>query len=148
MSGLSGQILSIDKLPPEDLIVVLDKEGSRRLALQYENVETLNVDEPEENYQVRMTDSATGKIELFDKDTGDSIATRFSNGVTDFELDKYRIQLSGFADQDDIFDISLNQSNPGDARNMDALIELSRRSDGRGSFQDDFRSIALGVGSQ
>jgi len=148
VSGLSGQILSIDKLPPEDLIVVLDKEGSRRLALQYENVETLNVDEPEENYQVRMTDSATGKIELFDKDTGDSIATRFSNGVTDFELDKYRIQLSGFADQDDIFDISLNQSNPGDARNMDALIELSRKSDGRDSFQDDFRSIALGVGSQ
>jgi flagellar hook-associated protein 1 FlgK len=31
---------------------------------------------------------------------------------------------------------------------MDALIELSRKSDGRDSFQDDFRSIALGVGSQ
>jgi flagellar hook-associated protein FlgK len=148
VSGLSGQRLSIEKLPPEDLIVVLDKEGSRRLGMQYENADNLNGDPPEENYQVRMTDSVTGKIELFDTKTGDSIATRFSNGVTDFELKKYRIQLSGFADQGDIFNISLNQSNPGDARNMDALIALSRKSESRDSFQDDFRAIALGVGSQ
>ena len=148
VSGLSGQTLSIDKLPPEDLIVVLDKEGSRRLGLQFERSDHGNGDELEENYQVKVTDSATGKIELFDTKTGDSIATRFSNGATDFELNKYRIELSGFADQSDTFDISLNRSNPGDSRNMDALIALSVKSEGRSSFQDDFRAIALGVGSQ
>jgi flagellar hook-associated protein 1 len=148
VSGLSGQRLSIDKLPPEDLIVVIDKEGSRRLGLQYENSDYMNNDPPEENYQIKMTDSKIGKIELFDTKTGDSIATRFSNGATDFELNKYSIELSGFADQGDVFDISLNRSNPGDSRNMDALIALSIKSDGRLSFQDDFRAIALGVGSQ
>jgi flagellar hook-associated protein 1 FlgK len=148
VSGLSGQRLSMDKLPPEDLIVVIDKEGSRRLGLQYENSDYMNNDPPEENYQIKMTDSKIGKIELFDTKTGDSIATRFSNGATDFELNKYSIELSGFADQGDVFDISLNRSNPGDSRNMDALIALSIKSDGRLSFQDDFRAIALGVGSQ
>mgnify|MGYP001172997618 FL=1 len=148
VSGLSGQTLSIDKLPPEDLIVVLDKEGSRRLGMKYENANYLNGEEPEENYQVKVTDSSIGKVELFDTNTGDSIATRFSNGAADFELDKYRIELKGFADQGDVFDISLNTSNSGDSRNMDALIALGVKSDGRPSFQDDFRAIALGVGSQ
>jgi flagellar hook-associated protein 1 FlgK len=148
VSGLSGQTLSIDKLPQEDLIVVLDKEGSRRLGMQYENANYLNGEKPEENYQVKVTDSSIGKVELFDTKTGDSIATRFSNGAVDFELDKYRIELKGFADQGDVFDISLNTSNSGDSRNMDALIELGVKSDGRSSFQDDFRKIALGVGSQ
>ena len=36
VSGLPGQILSMKNLPPEDLIVVLDKEGARRLGAQYQ----------------------------------------------------------------------------------------------------------------
>ena len=46
------------------------------------------------------------------------------------------------------FDIALNRSNAGDARNMVAMVALSRTTAERSSFQDDFRQIALMVGSQ
>ena len=81
-------------------------------------------------------------------ESGHSIATRFSAGVTAFTVEDLEVLVSGFADQGDYFDIGLNQSISGDARNLEAMINLSVRNSERSSFQDDFRSIALGVGSQ
>ena len=147
MTGLPGQILYMDELPPEDLIVVIDGEGARRLAARYEINASQELNK-EQNYRLEMTDQSSGKIEVFDKASGHSIATRFTSGVTELDLDGYRMTLSGFADQDDFFDIGLNQSKSGDARNAEALISLNRTTPERNSFQDDFRSIALSVGSQ
>ena len=93
-------------------------------------------------------DSNLGKIELFDHLTGDSIATRYSSGVAEFEIDDFRFELAGFGDSDDYFDISINRPSAGDGRNMEAMLELSKRSPSRTSFQDDFRAIALSVGAQ
>ena len=95
-----------------------------------------------------MADQSTGKVEIVDTETGHSIATRYTSGVTQFDLDGFRMTLSGFADQGDFFDIGLNQSKSGDARNAEAIIALNRSTPERSSFQDDFRSIALGVGAQ
>ena len=97
---------------------------------------------------MKMTDKNLGKVELIDVVTGHSIATRFTSGVTDFDIDGYNLVLSGFADEDDFFDISLNTSNSGDARNVESMIDLGRSLGDRSSFQDDFRAIALAVGSQ
>ena len=135
-------------LPPEDLIVVLDKEGARRLSAQYEQSNAGALDKVERNYRIEMADQSTGKVEIIDTDTGHSIATRFTSGVTQFDLDGFRMTLSGFADQGDYFDIGLNQAKSGDARNVEAIIALNRSTPDRSSFQDDFRSIALAVGSQ
>jgi len=148
VSGLPGQILSMKNLPPEDLIVVLDKEGARRLSAQYEQSNAGALDKVERNYRIEMADQSTGKVEIIDTDTGHSIATRFTSGVTQFDLDGFRMTLSGFADQGDYFDIGLNQAKSGDARNVEAIIALNRSTPNRSSFQDDFRSIALAVGSQ
>ncbi len=147
VKGLPGQVLYMDELPPEDLIVVLDGEGARRLAAQYviDASEALN---EERNYRVEMTDQSSGKIEVFDKVSGHSIATRYTSGVAELDLDGYNLTLSGFADQNDYFDIGLNQSKSGDSRNAEALISLNRSTPDRSSFQDEFRSIALSVGSQ
>ena len=148
VSGLPGQILSMRNLPPEDLIVVLDKEGARRLGAQYE-LSDASADEFEQrNYQVEMVDQSLGRIEIVDIATGHSIATRYTSGVTQFDLDGFRMTLSGFADQGDFFDIGLNQSKSGDSRNAEAILALNRSTPERNSFQDDFRSIALAVGSQ
>ena len=103
-------------LQAEDLIVVIDGEGARRLAARYEINASQELNK-EQNYRLEMTDQSSGKIEVFDKASGHSIATRFTSGVTELDLDGYRMTLSGFADQDDFFDIGLNQSKSGDARN-------------------------------
>ena len=147
VENLSGQVLSINGLPSEDFIVLLDSNGAKRLASNFEfNTE---VDEKaQKDYRVKVVDAAAGRVELFDVETGTSMATRFTNGVVEFEASDYRFELAGFGNTDDYFDISLNRSNAGDARNMVAMVALSETSPERSSFQDDFRQIALTVGSQ
>ena len=147
VDNLSGQVLSMNGLPSEDFIVLLDSNGAKRLASNFEfNSE---VDEKaQKDYRVKVVDAADGRIELFDVETGTSMATRFTNGVVEFEASNYRFELAGFGNTDDYFDISLNRSNAGDARNMVSMVALSETSPERSSFQDDFRQIALTVGSQ
>ena len=147
VENLSGQVLSINGLPSEDFIVLLDSNGAKRLASNFEfNTE---VDEKaQKDYRVKVVDAAAGRVELFDVETGTSMAKRFTNGVVEFEASDYRFELAGFGNTDDYFDISLNRSNAGDARNMVAMVALSETSPERSSFQDDFRQIALTVGSQ
>ncbi len=146
--NLPGQILSMKELPPEDLIIFLENEGARRLGAKYELGDVMDQQNEERNYRVEMTDQNLGKIEIIDTDSGHSIATRFTSGVSEFDLGKFRLNLSGFADQGDYFEIGLNQSKAGDSRNAEAIVSLNRNTPERSSFQEEFRSIALAVGSQ
>jgi len=147
VENLPGQVLSMSGLPNEDFIVLLESEGAKRLASSFE----MNTEEDakaQKDYRVKVVDADAGRVELIDVETGTSMATRFTNGVVEFEADNYRFELAGFGSTDDHFDIALNRSNAGDARNMIAMIALSRSTAERSSFQDDFRKIALAVGSQ
>jgi flagellar hook-associated protein 1 FlgK len=147
VDNLTGQVLSMTGLPSEDLIVLLDSNGAKRLTSSFE----MNSEEDEKvqrDYRVKVVDAAAGRVELFDVETGASVATRFTNGVVEFEANDYRFELAGFGNTGDYFDIALNRSNAGDARNMVAMVALSRTTAERSSFQDDFRNIALMVGSQ
>jgi len=148
VSGLPGQILSMSNLPPEDLIIVLDKEGARRLGAQYQLANKSDLEMEQRNYRIEMKDQLLGKVEIVDMESGHSLATRYTSGVTQFDIDGFRMTLSGFADQGDYFDIGLNQSKSGDSRNAEAIIALNKTTPERRSFQDDFRTIALAVGSQ
>ena len=147
VENLPGQVLSMSGLPNEDFIVLLDSEGAKRLASSFE-MSTEEDAKAQKDYRVKVVDADAGRVELIDVETGTSMATRFTNGVVEFEADNYRFELAGFGSTDDHFDIALNRSNAGDARNMVAMIALSRSSAERSSFQDDFRQIALAVGSQ
>ena len=147
VENLPGQVLSMSGLPNEDFIVLLESEGAKRLASSFE-MSTEEDAKAQKDYRVKVVDADAGRVELIDVETGTSMATRFTNGVVEFEADNYRFELAGFGSTDDHFDIALNRSNAGDARNMVAMIALSRSSAERSSFQDDFRQIALAVGSQ
>jgi flagellar hook-associated protein 1 FlgK len=147
VENLPGQVLSIDGLPNEDFIVLLESEGAKRLASSFE-MNSEDDAKTQKDYRVKVVDASAGRVELFDVETGTSMATRFTNGVVEFETDNYQFELAGFGSTDDHFDIALNRSNAGDARNMIAMIALSRSTAERSSFQDDFRQIALAVGSQ
>jgi flagellar hook-associated protein 1 FlgK len=147
VDNLSGQVLSITGLPSEDFIVLLDTNGAKRLSSNFE-MNSKEDEKAQRDYRVKVVDAASGRVELFDVETGTSVATRFTNGVVEFEANDYRFELAGFGNTGDYFDIALNRSNAGDARNMVAMVALSRTTADRSSFQDDFRHIALMVGSQ
>ena len=144
VENLPGQVLSMSGLPNEDFIVLLESEGAKRLASSFE-MSTEEDAKAQKDYRVKVVDADAGRVELIDVETGTSMATRFTNGVVEFEADNYRFELAGFGSTDDHFDIALNRSNAGDARNMIAMIALSRSTAERSSFQDDFRQIALAV---
>jgi flagellar hook-associated protein 1 FlgK len=55
--------------------------------------------------------------------------------------------MSGFAETGDSFDVATGQRAPGDSRNMETLASFGQNLDGMKSFQDDFRTIAAGVGA-
>ena len=147
VNNLTGQVLTMTGLPSEDFIVLLDSNGAKRLSSDFEMNSTED-EKAQKDYRVKVVDAAAGRVELFDVETGTSMATRFTNGVVEFEANDYRFELAGFGNTGDYFDIALNRSNAGDARNMVAMVALSRTTAERSSFQDDFRNIALMVGSQ
>mgnify|MGYP001252216651 CR=1 FL=1 len=147
--SLAETRMNLTGLPAEELIVVVAGGGARRISAEFTIDADVAVDplKKEQQYQVKMLDAASGRVELFDKMTGHSIATRVSNGNAQFDADGLRFNLNGYAKTGDSFDVLTGQKSAGDARNMDEIMALARSSTGRPSFQDDFRSIAAAVGS-
>jgi flagellar hook-associated protein 1 FlgK len=148
-TSLAETRMQLTGLPTEELIVVVAGGGSRRISAKYTIDSDIAVDplKKEQQYQVRMLDANSGRVELFDKATGHSIATRISNGNAQFDADGLRFNLNGFAATGDSFDVLTGQKAAGDARNMDEIMTLATSTVNRSSFQDDFRSIAASVGS-
>jgi len=147
--SLAETRMNLTGLPAEELIVVVAGGGARRISAEFTIDADVAVDplKKEQQYQVKMLDAASGRVELFDKMTGHSIATRVSNGNAQFDADGLRFNLNGYAKTGDSFDVLTGQKSAGDARNMDEIMALASSSTGRPSFQDDFRSIAAAVGS-
>ena len=63
-----------------------------------------------------MDDQST-QIEIFDKNSGHSIATRILDGSRATEAIGQKLQFTGKASKDDQFFISPNKNSAGDARN-------------------------------
>ena len=57
------------------------------------------------------------------------------------------IELSGFSETGDSFELATGQRSAGDSRNMEMLLTFAQQGIDSPSFQDDFRSIAAGAGS-
>jgi flagellar hook-associated protein 1 FlgK len=148
-ASAAGSYIRLTDIPDEDLIVIMGDDGAKRLGAQYLLGPPLKeADRSPEFFRVEMVDKATGRVELFDSVSGASIATRFSNGLARFNISGQDIELSGFAETGDSFNLATGQRAPGDARNMDVLASLGQQRTGFKSFQDDFRAIAAGVGSR
>ena len=138
----------LNDIPDEELIVVMGGQGAKRLAAEFETGPVMSdADRGSAQFRIEMIDAETGRVELFDLDSGASIATRTSNGVTHFNVSGQNIEFSGFAETGDSFELATGQRAPGDSRNMDVLAAYGQNRAGVTSFQDDFRNIAAGVGA-
>lgn len=147
-TSAAGIYLHLGDLPDEELIVVMGSDGARRLSAEFEIGEPLTAKtRGPEQFRIEMMDDASGRVELFDMVSGASIATRMSSGLARFNVTGQTLELAGFADTGDSFQFATGQRSSGDSRNLDELIKLGEQGSGRRTFQDNFRSIAAGVGS-
>jgi flagellar hook-associated protein 1 FlgK len=69
VDNLTGQVLSMTGLPSEDFIVLLDTNGAKRLASNFE-MNSKEDEKAQRDYRVKVVDAASGRVELFDVETG------------------------------------------------------------------------------
>ena len=128
---------------------MLTGSGSRKLAANYD-IAIPNSIPTEEDFTVKVMDDLSTLIEIFDTNTGHSIATRILDGSRSAEAVGQKLQFTGKASKDDSFFISPNLNSAGDARNLDAILAKQNSdaySAGSGSFQEIFAQIVSKVGS-
>lgn len=146
VSALAAERLHLGNLPPEDLIVVMTGSGPLRLA---GHIGPVQPPVPRDS-EVRVTDPATGLIDLVDRKTGQSVASGILDAAGQVTLGDYRITLTGRAAAGDGFAIQSNTSPALDARSLDRLIGLAEADPekGRGGFAKVLSEMTGAIGSQ
>ena len=147
MKSLVGNNIEINNLPPEDLIILMTGNGSKKIASSFGQVNQV-VDESDLKIVVDSTNSQ--KVEVFDSLSGHSIASRLIPNDGIVSAVEKTLKFTGDTDVNDTFTILSNKDGIGDNRNILKMIDL-QSSDvnglNSGSFQDIFNKTATEVGS-
>ena len=147
VKSLVGNNLTLANLPPEDLIILMTGNGSKKVAAEYGEI-IPQVDTSELNLVIDSSNNK--KVEVFDADTGHSIATRLIPDDGIITAVNKSLKFTGEASVKDSFSISNNDEGVGDNRNILQMIAL-QESDvnglNSGSFQDIFNATAAEIGS-
>ena len=147
MSSLSSENFTLTNLPPEELIVIVSGGGARKIASSFDS----NPPEFEEitpELTIKVTNDAGNVIDIVDKETGHSIATRQLDNAGAAGALGFLFKIDGRAVKGDIFNFSANSGGVGDNRNISSVLELQRERNGKGGFQQIFSNIVSKVGSQ
>ncbi len=147
MSSLVGNNLTINNLPPEDLIILSTGSGANKIAASYgEKIPV--IDNSEFRFVIDSTNSS--QVEIFEADTLHSIATRLIPTDGKFSAIDRSFEITGETKVKDIFHIQNNNEGVGDNRNILQMIAL-QESDvnglNSGSFQDIFNTTLTEIGS-
>jgi flagellar hook-associated protein 1 FlgK len=144
--------LSINNLPPEDLITILMGTGARKISAEFDlnpaNDNVNNIINPELTITVDATNK--NKIEIFDKKSGHSIASRILDSNRVFEVNNSRFQFSEDTIINNSFEFSNNSDGLGDNRNILNMINLQsedKSGNKKGNFQEIFSTTVAKVGS-
>ncbi len=147
MSSLSAESFKLTNLPPEELIVIVNGGGARKIAASFDsNPPELEEITPE--LTIKVTNNAGNVIDILDKETGHSIATRQLDNAGAAGALGFLFKIDGRAVEGDIFNFSANSGGVGDNRNISSVLELQREKNGKGGFQQIFSNIVSKVGSQ
>ena len=147
VKSLIGNNLTLKNLPPEDLIILMTGGGAKKIAAEYGEI-TPPVDTSEINLIIDSSNNK--KVELFDSDTGHSIATRLIPDDGIITAVNKTLKFTGEASVKDSFSISNNKDGVGDNRNILQMIELQEsdvNGPNSGSFQDIFNANVAEIGS-
>jgi len=147
-TSLVGERLSLNNLPGEDLIVIATGSGARRIAGTFGPSQPAALTPA--SLEVQIVDGAARRVEIIDRSTGHSIATRTVEDDGTFTAYGMRFDLNGTLETGDRFFVAANQDASGDARNAVALFALSDRSmqTGQGGFGAEFSTLVTNVGAE
>ena len=144
--------ITLDNLPPEDLITIVMGNGAKKISAQFDqysendNIEAASA--PELTIKVDATNN--NKVEIFDKKTGHSIASRILDVNRVFEVNNTKFQFSDTAIIDNSFDFLSNTKGIGDNSNILNILSLQgedKSGGDKGNFQEIFNTTVSKVGS-
>ena len=149
--SLAGQRITLTNLPEEELIIVMTGTGgARNLAARYDIGPENGMPDVPPPLELRVIDATIGRVELFDRETGHTVATRTLGSDGLVSAAGYRFQVTGAVATDDSFYLDPNIDGVGDGRNLEALLDLQKldADTGRGGFQDIYRALVTDVGGR
>jgi flagellar hook-associated protein 1 FlgK len=146
-SAGSGTRLSLDNLPNEDLLVVMQGDGALRLDGTITEAPA-NAAIPAR--ELRVLDADAGLVGLYDTETGAEIGRRMLDASGAAQIGGMDIALSGTLSTGDSFAITSNGGAAGDASNFERLADLVRQDErsGLGGFAEIYAEILSDVGAQ
>ena len=142
--------ISLTNLPPEDLITFVMGGGARKISAEYDKFSESEYTEDIPELTIKVDTSNTNKVEIFDKVSGHSIASRILDVNRVFEINNTKFQFSDETIVNNSFDFSSNKDGFGDNRNIINILSLqgSDKSGGnKGNFQEIFNTTVAKVGS-
>jgi flagellar hook-associated protein 1 FlgK len=147
MSSLAKENFKLTNLPPEELIVIVNGGGARKIAASFDS-DPPEFEEITPELTIKVTNDAGNVIDILDKETGHSIATRQLDSAGAAGALGFLFKIDGRAVNGDVFNFSANSGGVGDNRNISSVLELQREKNGKGGFQQIFSNIVSKVGSQ
>ena len=142
--------ISLTNLPPEDLITFVMGGGARKISAEYDKFSESEYTEDIPELTIKVDSSNKNKVEIFDKISGHSIASRILDVNRVFEVNNTKFQFSDETIVNNSFDFSSNKDGFGDNRNIVNILSLqgSDKSGGnKGNFQEIFNTTVAKVGS-
>ena len=142
--------ISLTNLPPEDLITFVMGGGARKISAEYDKFTESEYTEEIPELTIKVDSSNKNKVEIFDKVSGHSIASRILDVNRVFEINNTKFQFSDETIANNSFDFSSNKDGFGDNRNIVNILSLqgSDKSGGnKGNFQEIFNTTVAKVGS-
>ena len=144
-----SETISINNLPNEDLIMIVSGGGAKKISAHYDIQENMS-NLLDFEYDIKVDKVNTNKVEIFEKLSGHSIATRILDQNRVFEFNGSKFQFSEQPLVENIFSLSENKSGTGDARNILNMINLQMEDPNqvnKGNFQQIFSTTLAKVGS-
>jgi flagellar hook-associated protein 1 FlgK len=146
-TSIAGTRLTLDGLPNEDLLVFVTGGGARSIAAEYElPVKTQDLT----TYEIRSVGDTGNMLEIWDADTGHSIATRVVSGNRQTYFGEFEVTVRGKLEDGDKFTLQQDAAGTSDARNLELIIAMQNGDQnglGKLGFQEMFGVMIAGVGS-
>lgn len=148
-NSAAGTRLTMTNLPDEELIVVMRDPGALRLAGAMEVADQTDVTQ-DRPIRIEVVDATSGEIEIYDAQTGHSIATRWLDAKGTLQVAGYDITLTAGLQNGDSFLIEANLDGVGDGRIAENILDLRtlNESTGRGGFGTLFMAMLSEVGGR
>ena len=146
-TSIAGSRLTLDGLPNEDLLIFVTGGGARSIAAEYElPIKTQDLT----TYEIRSVGDTGNMLEIWDADTGHSIATRVVSGNRQTNYGEFEITVRGRVEDGDKFTLRQDAAGTSDARNLELIIAMQNggeKGSGKLGFQEMFGVMIAGVGS-